>query len=168
MQVADPAPYPAIQVRGPSPLCARAITAALGGSSSEMSSITQYAYSFTVLAQNFPAVADYFHRIAVVEMRHLAILSELVLKLGGDPRLWSFHNGRPVYWNASVLTCSHELPVLLDRALAGENRAVAEYERLEEQVTDPAVKAILQRLILDEKKHVTIFAHLMKEASHSK
>lgn len=167
LPVADSSPYPAIQVQSPSAMYARAVTAGLGGGSSEMSTITQYIYSFTVLAQDFPCAADYFHKIAVVEMRHLAILSELVLKLGGDPRLWSFHNGRPAYWNAAVLTYSHELPVLLNRALTGENRAIAEYQRMEEHAPDPAIKAVFQRLILDEKKHVAIFTQLMKEASHN-
>lgn len=163
LPVSDPSPYPAIQVQGPSPLCARAILDNLGGNASEMSAIAQYLYSATVLQASAPKAAEYFHKIAIVEMRHLSIFAELVLHLGGEPRLWSYVNGRAAYWNPSVLTYSHELPVLLNRAVMHENRTIAEYRRLAAELPDPNIRAILERLILDEEKHVFIFRCLGKE-----
>lgn len=163
LPVADAAPYPEIQVEGASPMCARAMLSNLGGSASEMSTVAQYFYSSTVLKTSCPKASEYFHRIAVVEMRHLSIFAELAFLLGGDPRLWSYVNGRAAYWNASVLTYSHELPVLLNRALMGENRTITEYRRLAGDLPDPCIKAVLERLILDEEKHVVIFRQLTQE-----
>ncbi len=166
LPVADSAPYPPVQVQGPSPLCVRAMLANLGGSSSEMSTLAQYIYNSTVLQSVCPKAAEYFHKIAVVEMRHLAIFADLTLLLGGDPRLWSYTGGRSVYWSPSMLTYSRELPVLLDRAIMGENRTITEYRRLIGELPDPHIKEILERLILDETQHVLIFRRLSQEFCH--
>lgn len=168
LPAADPAAYPPVRVKGPDPMCARAMLANLGGSASEMSTVAQYFYSSTVLEASYPRVAEYFHRIAVVEMRHLSILAELALLLGGEPRLWSYVNGRPAYWNAGVLTYSHELPALLNRAVTGESRTITEYRRLADQVTDPHIQAILERLVLDEEQHLLIFRRLTQECCPQK
>lgn len=163
LPVADAAPYPPIEVRETSRLCARAMLSQLGGSASEMSTIAQYFYNSTVLASKNPKAAEYFHRIAVVEMHHLSIFAQLVCLLGGDPRLWSYREGRAVYWSPGVLLYTNDLVALLNRAIMGENRTITEYRRLAEELPDPHIKALLERLILDEEQHVLIFRQLLKE-----
>lgn len=166
LPVADPAPYPPIRVQGPSPACLRAMLQNLGGGESEMTAVAQYFYNCTVLAPSHPKASEYFHAIAVVEMRHLSIFAQLVQLLGGDPRLWSYSGGRTAYWNPGALTYSRELPVLLNRAITAENRTITEYRRLAKELQDPCIQAILERLILDEDRHVYIFRCLAKEISH--
>lgn len=163
LPVADPSPYPPIQVQGINPVCARAMLANLGGPASEMTTIAQYIYNSTVLSSARPRTAEYFHRIAVVEMHHLSIFAELSLLLGGDPRLWSYTGGRTAYWSPSVLTYSRDPSFLLNRAIAAENRTITEYRRLSQELPDPYIKAILERLIPDEEQHVLIFRRLLKE-----
>ncbi len=168
LPAADAAPYPPIQVQGPSPVSAKAMLENLGGGASEMSTVTQYIYSSTVLRESCPKASEYFRKIAVVEMHHLSIFAELVSLLGGEPRLWSYVNGRTAYWSAAVLTYSHELPVLLNRAIMGENRTITEYRRLAGELPDPNIRAILERLILDEEQHVHIFRCLAQESRGKK
>lgn len=163
LPVADASPYPPIQVRETSQLCARAMLSQLGGSASEMSTIVQYFYNSTVLAAKYPKIAEYFHRIAVVEMHHLSVFAQLTCLSGGDPRLWSYREGRTVYWSPSALFYSNDPAALLNRAVMGENRTITEYRRLSGELPDPCVKALLERLILDEEQHVLIFRQLLKE-----
>lgn len=163
LPVADPSPYPPIRVQGASPVCVRAMLTNLGGPASEMTAIAQYIYNSTVLSSTCPKAAEYFHKIAVVEMHHLSIFAELTLLLGGDPRLWSYSGGRTAYWSPAVLTYSREPSVLLNRAVISENHTITEYRRLSEELPDPYIKAMMERLILDEEQHVLIFQKLLKE-----
>ncbi len=163
LPVADASPYPPIQVREASPICVRAMLSQLGGSASEMSTIAQYFYNSTVLAAKSPKTAEYFHRIAVVEMHHLSVFAQLVCLLGGDPRLWSYREGRSVYWSPGALFYTSDPVALLNRAIMGENRTITEYRRLAGELPDPHIRALLERLILDEEQHVLIFRQLLKE-----
>lgn len=163
MPVAEGSPYPSIQTQGKNAMAARAVLSMLGGNSSEMTTVAQYFYSSAVLRESCPKAAEYFHKIAMVEMRHLSLLADLALSLGGDPRLWSYQAGRPAYWSSAVVTYSHEPAALLTRAVTGENRAVAEYRRLGAELRDPCAKALTDRLILDEEQHLVVFQRLLKE-----
>ncbi len=163
LPAADPSPYPPIQVQTANPVCAKAMLENLGGASSEMSAVAQYIYSSTVLSSTFPKAAAYFRQIAVVEMHHISIFAQLTQLLGGDPRLWSYEGGRPVYWTPSVLAYSRDPSVLLNRALSEENKTITTYRRMAGELPDPYIKAVLERLILDEEKHVTIFCRLLQE-----
>lgn len=163
LPVADNAPYPPVKVQGPSPACARAMLANLAGTGSEMTAVAQYFYNSTVMLERYPKVSDYFHKIAVVEMHHLSIFSQLACLLGADPRLWSYGNGGPAYWSPSCVPYTRDLPMLLNRAIVGENRTIAEYRKQIEELPDPFIRAILERLILDEEKHVLIFRRLTQE-----
>lgn len=163
LPVSDPSPYPPVRVQGANPACARAMLESLGGADSEMSTIAQYFYSATVLSASHPLAAEYFHHIAVVEMHHLSILAQLALLSGGDPRLWSYSNGRPLYWSPASLTYAQEPAALLNRAAAGEAKTIAAYRCLAKELPDPEIKAVLERLILDEEKHAAIFRRLLQE-----
>ena len=163
LPVADNAPYPPIEVQGPSPACARAMLANIGSCGSEMTAVGQYIYNSTVTRQRYAKVAEYFHKIAIVEMQHLDTFCQLALLLGTDPRLWSYVNNRVTYWSPGCIPYSRDLPVLLNRAVVEENKAIAEYRRQIGELPDPKIKAILERIILDEEKHVVIFRRLYQE-----
>lgn len=163
LPVSDSAPYPPVQVQGPSPLCARAMLSNIGSCNSEMTAIGQYIYNSSVMKERYPKVSEYFHKIAVAEMRHLDIFCELAMLLGTDPRLWSYVNNRVSYWSPVCIPYSRDLPVLLNRAVVGENKAISEYRRQIAELPDPHIKALLERIILDEEKHIVIFRRLYQE-----
>lgn len=165
LPVADSAPYPPIEVQGQDAAYARMMLESMAGCHSEMSNIGLYVYASTVLEERCPKASVYFHKIAVVEMRHLGMLSQLALLLGADPRLWSHPNNRAAYWDPSCIPYTRDLPALLSHALTGENKAIEEYRRQIEKISDPCVKAVLERIVLDEEKHVTIFRCLHQEYS---
>lgn len=163
LPVADSGSYPPIEIQGPNPVCARAMLANVGSPSSEMSAVGRYFYNSVILRERYPKAAEYFHQIAIVEMHHLDTFCRLALLLGADPRLWSFVNNRVTYWTPSCIMYSRELKVMLNYSIKEENHTIAEYRQQAEQLPDACIRAILERIILDEEKHVLIFRRLYQE-----
>ena len=149
----DHTPYPPVKVDGKNPQYAAAILSNIGSCNSEMTAVSLYFYNSLITREHYQEIAECFNRISVVEMHHLDIFGELALKLGTDPRLWSY-NQYPTQINA-----------LLTNALAGELEALRKYHAQSEWIEDGHVRAILNRIIADEELHVHIFRSLLTELS---
>lgn len=106
IRYAHPAPYPPVQVSAQNPAYARQMLSNIGSANSEMSAISLYLYNAQVTGCAFEEVSSCFYQIGMVEMHHLDIFGKLALKLGADPRLWSWQNRQRVYWNAWIQSVS--------------------------------------------------------------
>ena len=95
---ADVSPYPPIQVSDESWEYGNAMLSNMGSSNSEMSAISLYFYNQLLTDQVYDEISAIFENINKVEMHHLEIFGSLALRLGADPRLWSYFNGKKVYW----------------------------------------------------------------------
>ena len=93
----DHTPYPPVKVDGKNPQYAAAILSNIGSCNSEMTAVSLYFYNSLITREHYQEIAECFNRISVVEMHHLDIFGELALKLGTDPRLWSYNKGRMYY-----------------------------------------------------------------------
>ncbi len=163
LPVADPAPYPPVKVQAADAACAKTMLENAGGITSEMTAVAQYLYNSTVLREECPKAAEYFHKIAVVEMRHIGTFFQLACLLGADPRLWSCSGNQTIYWDPAWAFYSRDLPVILNRSASNEAKTIGEYRRQAASLPDPYIKAILERFILDEEKHLLIFRRLYQE-----
>jgi bacterioferritin len=162
LPVSDAAPYPALRIQGPSPVCVQAMLENIGSCHSEMTAIALYLYDSVLTRERWPKIAEYFHHIMIVEMRHLELFCQAAQLLGADPRLWS-NAGGASYWNASCCSYRKDLPALLNAAAAGESQTIAQYRRQAEQLPDPNICELLKRILLDEEKHLVIFRRLYQE-----
>ena len=133
LPVSDAAPYPALRIQGPSPVCVQAMLENIGSCHSEMTAIALYLYDSVLTRERWPKIAEYFHHIMIVEMRHLELFCQAAQLLGADPRLWS-NAGGASYWNASCCSYRKDLPALLNAAAAGESQTIAQYRRQAEQL----------------------------------
>lgn len=159
---AYPAPYPEVQVATPNPYWAQLLLEDYAGPKSELSAINQYVYHHVVLAPDFEEIANLLECIALVEMHHLEILAETILKLGVDPRYRTIEgNSREQYWNASFVYYGTSLCDRLTSDLAGEWAAVANYRKHQQVINDPYVQNILERIILDELHHIVLFNQMI-------
>jgi bacterioferritin len=157
-----PLPYPEISVKEQNKEYAREILSNIGGADSEMSAIALYFYGALVAGEH-AALAETFRRISVTEMRHLNIFGELALKLGADPRLWEYTGIRKRYWSARRIAYATKPRKLLTNALISEHLAVEKYTKQAKRMGDPSVKAMLERILLDEKEHIRMLTALLKE-----
>ena len=160
LSFADSAPYPPIRVEGRNTKYAAAMLANMGSCDSEMSTISLYFYNSVVLRETYADLAEAFHKMSMVEMHHLDIFAELACQLGADPRLWHPDRGRPVYWTPACNSYTRTPRRMVCGALEGERAAIAQYRRQADWMNDKYICEILNRIILDEERHVQILQQM--------
>lgn len=173
-------PYPPIKVEKKNRRYADLLQDAYAKSgSSELQAISQYIYHNLTIDED--EVKQSLLCIALVEMQHLDVLGELIRKLGGKP---AYENSNSNFFNAGELgygdlenrsdlrnpsnsQCKNpELCYKLMLDLSGEKAAIDFYNILKEQIHDRYIQDILDKIIADEKVHVRIFRHLIREYCH--
>lgn len=158
---AAPEPYPEVRAEGRNRRYGQAILSNVGGSVSEMGSLALYLYGhFTQAA--WPEVAECLGHLAVVEMHHLAIFSDLARQLGEDPRLWGPCRGGRRYWTPEYLRYPRQLSQVLRYAVEEERGAIQKYSRQALWIKDENVVANLRRIIADEEIHVKVLTGLLE------
>lgn len=156
LQYASQAPYPPVEAEMQNPAYAKVMLDNLGGNHSEMSTISLYIYNNLITGCN-PDISKIFHKISVVEMHHLDIFGNLALQLGEDPRMWTHHGCKKIYWSPCCNQYSRDLSALIQNAINGEKATINKYQHQMTYIRDENILANLQRIILDERIHVEIF-----------
>ncbi len=156
------APYPPVRAEGPNPIYACDILSNVGGVVSEMSDVALYFYNSVVTKPQYDWIAECFHHISIVEMYHLEIFSELALQLGADPRLWSGRT-RKLWWTPAYRQYPLEIRALIANSMEGEEAAIRKYSEQAKTICDRNIVAILNRIILDEKRHLQIFSEMYQQ-----
>lgn len=93
--------------------------------------------------------------IAREEMYHFKWLSEMIVKLGGKPTIerGALDIGGP------------EFPDMMQRDVAAEERAIAQYREQIEAIDDEQVVRLLKRILSDEEAHKSKFEGLVDEVA---
>lgn len=159
IQYTAPGPYPEVKAGEKNRRYGMAILSNVGGGISEMTAVADYLYGrFTQRSE----VADCLGHIAVVEMHHLAIFSELSRQLGEDPRLWSPFRGGRKYWTPEYQRYPRQLDQSLRYLLEEEENAIRKYTQQALWIQDENVVENLRRIIADEEVHVQVLKGLME------
>lgn len=138
-------------------------TAYSGQQSSELTALTQYIYHHLEAEKDYGQIAKTLWKIAIMEMRHLDMLGSCIRQLGGDPRFLDLTRGRKNFWSAGAIHYGKNMREMLEADLQGERQAIACYEHIVENIQDPAIEALLQRIIEDEQGHIHTLNGLMKK-----
>ena len=93
--------------------------------------------------------------IAREEMRHLWILSRWIVRLGGQPT-----TARGFTDLAGATS-----PEWMQRDVAAEERAIAMYEGYLTRITDPDLRADIEHILADERRHHGDFAHFVDKTT---
>lgn len=159
-----PAPYPKVKVSAKNPYYGRILLEDYAGKVSELSAITQYLYHYIVLEPEYEEVAEILRGVSIVEMHHLEILAETILRLGIEPRYYTIDkDNKPQYWDASYIYYGTSLCDRLTRDIADEWAAIANYRKHQKKIGDPYVQDILERIILDEFYHINLFCNVARK-----
>lgn len=116
----------------------------------ELAAIMQYLWHhFMAEGIESPAVIDLFKKTAIDEMRHLALLAERVVYLGGTPTatIAAFKQGG-------------DLVQMMRDDLAGENEAIEMYRRhirLCQEEGDSTTRLMLEQILSDEEHHADLW-----------
>lgn len=161
-QYSSDAPYPPAVPECRNPAYARVILDNIGGCNSEMSAISLYVFNRLITEYN-PDIAAVFHKVSMVEMHHLEIFGKLALELGEEPRMWTQHGCKKIYWSPSCNQYPKDLPALMHNVIDNEKAAISKYQHQISYIRDENITEILRRIILDERRHVEIFEKIYGE-----
>lgn len=155
-------PYPPVRVDGPSSLYACEMLSNMAEVVSEMSDVSRYFYIAVVTAEQYGWISTCFHHISIVEMHHLNMFAGLARLLGADPRLWS-GRARKRWWSPSFIGYPCELRALIAESIKAEEAAISKYSRQANTIRDINIVEILNRIILDEERHLQIFKEMYRQ-----
>lgn len=148
-----PDPYPKLGIFQPNRENAVLLLDAYAdGAAAEFTAIAQYMYHHFTIAD--PEIRDLEFCIALVEMKHLELLAELISGLGVEPRFWRANRG---YWNGSNVMYGASPCQQLRMDIEAEEAAIAGYNRLITEMEDPEVIKVLERILADEEVHLQLF-----------
>lgn len=156
-------PYPPIQTESRQPEYAYAMLSNVGSSNSEMTAVSLYFYNSVILKLDYTYFAQCFHEISIVEMHHLDMFADLAFQMGLDPRLWSVERRRKYYWTPAYNKYPRKIREVIENSIKGEMAAIQKYTRQAETIRDTNIVNILNRIILDEQRHIEIFHKMLEQ-----
>lgn len=151
-------PYPDIKAECQNPRYAKVLMQLCAGRSSELTSVSQYTYQEIVIRERDKELSEALECIALTEMKHFHILTELIHMLGGDPKLRANAGARPnTWWSGEYPSYTNSIDNILNDNIQAEKRAAADYRNAIDYINDKYVCENLERIIIDEEYHIKIF-----------
>lgn len=163
VKCSDSSPYPEIKVKCANIYYAELLMEDYAGAESELSAINQYIYHHYFAEKIKSSLGELLHQIAIVEMKHLEILADLIIKLGGNPIYRGSCSTCGNYWNAGYVKYGMTVCEQLKADIDHEYVAIRNYENHIKMICDPCIEAILKRIILDEKIHIKLLNEALKD-----
>ena len=162
-------PYPKVEVKAKNPYYATLLLEDYSGIVSELSAITQYIYQRIECFWKYPEYAEALFHIAVVEMRHLELLGEMITLLGGSPQFHYYDFSCRQYrnWNSQFLNTQRNIKLFLNYDILLEKQMIQGYLNRIQCIQDPFVQKMLYRIIEDEKIHIQCFQTLLKNLKNN-
>ena len=154
-------PYPCVKGKDANRLVAELLYKAYLG---ELYSISEYSYQEILFQNEYKIAAEIIECIAITEMKHFKMIGKLIFELGYDPKI-KFTDGV----RKSIKTTRNVYPSVNKEFLKSsiyndmteEGLAAATYRKIAELTTDKDIKAIINRIILDEEHHAETLQRLI-------
>lgn len=156
-------PYPPIVVEKPNKHYAQIIQTNFSGAVSEFSAISQYINHHLRTQEQYPEISKKLECISMVEMYHLNILGELIIKLGGNPGYWINKKDKKLNWNSHFVNYGLNITEMLYHDINDEKLAIKQYINTQKKINDSNIISIIDRIILDEEVHIQILTQLSKK-----
>lgn len=164
MEYAAKKPYPKIEVKGKNLFYAQLLSEDYAGMISEATAIYQYVYQKMVKFQSKVTFSDALLKIAIVEMKHLALLGETITLLGLTPKYQFLDScNHLVNWNSSFINYDTNISEMLKYNIRLEQNTILNYQRHIAMIDDFYVQRLLNRIIEDEVIHIQCFQTLLRE-----
>lgn len=151
------APYPTIKVAKPNLFYASLLQDDYSGYVSEFTAVAQYMYHHYYFDRVDEKLAEIVEGIAIVEMHHLEMLAHVIIQLGGDPRYGGMQSTNCQYWSGAFPGYGHSLCERLQLDINAERDAIWTYRYHAQLIDAMDIRALLERIILDEQYHLKLF-----------
>ena len=165
MKVKLDIPYPEIRVEEKNAYYADLLSQDYAGEVSETTASLLYSYQHFDMFKDNKNFSDIVEEISIVEMKHLEMLGKTIKLLGKEPvyKTCEASRGDCIMWNANYVDYSISLKDMLKVDIYSEKTAIKTYEHHKKMINDKYIKQMLDRIILDEKRHLEIFQTLYDE-----
>lgn len=150
------APYPEPKVEEPNRHYAEILLDDYAGYASEFTAIALYSYQHFISDVKHRDFADLIIGIAQVEMKHLDLLGTTIYLLGALPKYRGSYTTYGQYWNGYFVNYDKDLKDMIKIDIQSEKEAIKNYKRHIEMIDDRYIKKLLERIILDEEKHIKL------------
>lgn len=159
------APYPKPQVENKNIHYAELLLQDYAGAVSEQTAVHLYIYQSMIGTPLIPNFNHILERIAITEMKHFKLLGETINLLGMNPmyHVVDAKDGCFVPWTASYVLDTQLIEEMLIADIEAEAKAILDYQLHICMIDDIYIKALLNRIIEDEKLHLEIFQSLYQE-----
>ncbi|MCX7884220.1 MAG: manganese catalase family protein [Caloramator sp.] len=166
-------PMPEIKVEKENLEYAKLLLNAFSGSEdSELAAILQYLYHHETIDNE--TIANSLLCIAMIEMNHYEVLSELITLLGGKPFLYNsnkyfYSTGTIGYmdnpYNDITLDKSvkSKIRLKIEKDILSEINAINAYNFIQKNINDKYINKIIEKIIEDEKFHLRLFNVLLEK-----
>lgn len=153
-------PYPVVANITPDYKFGRLVYDAYAGNQSELTTILTYVFE-DLTNRDKEEVAMLLGMISKQEMKHLQLLGEILVSLGMEPYYMSTYGNKWCSDNVKVkFSCLEEM-LLFNIEI--EKGAIKEYRHLVNVCENESIKAVINRIIMDEECHVQIFEYLKEK-----
>lgn len=156
-------PYPEVKVENKNKHYAALLSNDFAGAVSEMTAVTQYVNHSLKTEPLDNEVYEALKCIAMVEMHHLEMVGELILKLGGEPYYGRVKKDKFQCWTPRFIVYGKDIRGMLKADIQGEVDAIAQYKRHIDEINDKHIKNLLERIVKDEEYHIEILDRLLKK-----
>lgn len=160
-------PYPKIQVKNKNEKYAQILSRDFCSSVSEFSAVSQYVNHEIRFTGKYCNAAKIILSISKTEMMHLQMIGTLITLLGGDLNYTYYENGDYLNWSPKFVDfgTNYVNMILLD--INDEYKAIKQYEEHIKIINDDCIKAVLSRIIKDEKYHIELLTGILDENNYS-
>ncbi len=156
-------PYPLVKVEKENIEYANILLEDYTGFNGEENAINQYVYEYLSKFNEYEYFAQVLKKIAMVEMKHLELIGKTITLLGGKP-IFKFLDRKSnyyLYYSGSFVNYENDIKKMLIYNIRLEKNTIRKYEQHIKIIKDKYIKALLYRIILDEKKHIECFRELL-------
>lgn len=163
-ELKNPNPYPQIVDAKQNKEVVKLLYDLYASNESELGAILMYSYQHIVLENRDDETAKLLEEIGVVEMHHLELLGDAIVKFGGLP--YYVNSAGEQFSTKSIFYCTNVLHILKNDILQ-ERLAIQAYTKTAQIVENASLKALLMRIAQDEELHAialeTAYKNLLKK-----
>ena len=157
-------PFPTTEGICPDAYSLAVISPAYASSTGELNAILQYLYHFFNFEhQGLNDYAEALEGIAIAEMIHLKLLGETIIALGAQPIYCQNPPTAYNFYSTKFVSYSRNLINMIEDDIVGEKRAICQYSKMISRLKNEQVKAIVSRILQDEKLHLETLKSILSK-----
>lgn len=157
-------PYPSTKDITEDAFSLRIISPAYASARSELNTILQYLYhSYFFEKCKKDKIFETVMSISVCEMQHLRLLGKTITALGAAPVYTQYPPDLFSFYSSKYVSYSRSLKNMLEDDIIGEKQAISGYEKMLIRLKNEGVRAIISRILEDERLHLSALENLRCE-----